>query len=50
MCGICEKRVSKAGAITYRERSSGLKGYAHAECWGAIATDTRVIREGESNA
>jgi hypothetical protein len=47
MCGICDKRVSKAKAIVYRERYSGFKGYAHAECWDAIATDTRVIQEGK---
>lgn len=47
MCGICDKKVSKATAITYRVRVSGLKGYAHAECWDSIATDTRVIRESE---
>jgi hypothetical protein len=45
MCGICDKRVSKARAIVYRVRVSGLKGYAHADCWEAIASDTRVIRE-----
>jgi hypothetical protein len=47
MCGICEKKVSKTTAITYRERQSGLKGYAHKECWESISTDTRVIKEGE---
>jgi hypothetical protein len=45
VCGICDKRVSKAIAIIYRVRCSGLKGYAHVKCWDAIATDTRVIRE-----
>jgi hypothetical protein len=45
MCGICDKRVSKASSIVYRVRVSGLKGYAHADCWEAIASDTRVIRE-----
>jgi len=47
MCGICDKKVSKAKAIVYRVRVSGLKGYAHPDCWDAIATDTRVIKEGE---
>ena len=46
MCGICEKKVKMIEAVVYRVRVSGLKGYAHVECWDAIATDTRVIREG----
>lgn len=46
MCGICDKKVNKANSIVYRERHSGLRGYAHPECWDSIATDTRVIREG----
>lgn len=46
MCGVCDKKVSKAGAIAYRVRVSGLVGYAHPECWDSIATDTRVVREG----
>jgi hypothetical protein len=41
----CDKKISKARAIVYRVRVSGLKGYAHATCWEAIASDTRVIRE-----
>jgi hypothetical protein len=45
MCGICDKRVNLISAVVYRVRVSGLKGYAHIECWDAIATDTRVIRE-----
>lgn len=45
MCGVCEKKISKAKAIVYRVRVSGLKGYAHPACWEIVETDTRVIRE-----
>lgn len=47
MCGVCDKKVSKAKAIAYRVRVSGLKGYAHPDCWEAVAMDTRAIKEGE---
>ena len=47
MCGICDKKVNKNKAIVYRIRVSGLKGYAHSDCWDSIATDTRVMKESE---
>lgn len=46
MCGVCEKKISKSKAIVYRVRVSGLKGYAHPQCWEIVAADTRVIKEG----
>ena len=47
MCGVCDKKVSKARAITYRVRVSGLVGYAHPECFEAVENDSRVVREGK---
>lgn len=46
MCDVCEKKVSKAQAVTYRLRSSGRAILVHPSCEAEISGDTRAIKEG----